>query len=116
VPRVWRTDANSLLVEPVDTPREWAFEPRRPVGAANLDHCFADWNGLAVLEWPDRHVTLRAERCSYLQVYTPAGRNFFCVEPQTAPPGALERGTGEAAVLAPGERLSMEMRLSPREA
>ena len=116
LPRVWRTDANSLLVEPIDTPAKWAFEPRRPVGAANLDHCFANWNGLVVLEWPDRHVTLRAERCSFLQVYTPAGRSFFCIEPQTAPPGALERGAGEAAVLAPGERLSMQMRLSLREA
>jgi len=115
LPRVWRTDAGSLPVEQVETSPEWAFEPRRPVGATNLDHCFAGWDGLAVLEWPDRRLTLRAVRCSCLQVYAPAGRDFFCIEPQTAPPGALERGAEEAAVLVPGERLSIEIRLSPGE-
>lgn len=115
LPRVWRTDTDSLPRERIETPAAWAFEPRRPVGATNLDHCFADWNGLACLDWPDRRLILRAARCSFLQVYTPAGRDFFCIEPQTAAPGALERGAGEAAVLAPGERLSIQMRLSPGE-
>lgn len=115
LPRVWRTDANSLPVEPIDTPPEWAFEPGRRVGLVSLDHCFADWNGVAFLEWPDRRLTLRAPPGSFLHVYAPAERGFFCIEPQTAPPGALERGAREAAVLAPGERLSIEVRLSPGE-
>lgn len=112
LPRVWRTDAEALPVEQIETPAEWVFEPSRPLRTVGLDHCFADWNGLAFLDWPDRRLALRAMGCSFLHVYTPAGRDFFCIEPQSAPPGALERDAGEAAVLAPGERLSIGMRLS----
>jgi aldose 1-epimerase len=115
LPRVWRTDTAALPLEQIETPSEWAFEPPRPIGTANLDHCFVDWNGVASLDWPDRHLTLRAARCPFLHVYSPPARNFFCIEPQTAPPGALERGAGEAAVLAAGERLAIEVRLLPGE-
>lgn len=115
LPRVWRADPAALPVEQIATPPEWAFEPRRRIGAQNLDHCFAGWNGAAALDWPDHRLVLQAAGCSFLHVYAPSGRDFFCIEPQTAPPGALERGAGEAALLAPEERLAIEVRLLPGE-
>jgi len=115
LPRVWRADAGSLPIEEIDTPADWAFEPARAVSAIPLDHCFAGWNGIATLTWPDRVVIVRASHCSFLHVYAPAGRDFFCIEPQTGPPGALGRGAGEAAVLAPGARLAIEVRIAPGE-
>ncbi|MGH8218217.1 MAG: aldose 1-epimerase [Steroidobacteraceae bacterium] len=115
LPRVWQTDSAALPIGQIDTPPQWALEPRRPLGAASLDHCFAQWNGVASLDWPDRRLTMRAAGCAFLHVYTPHGQDLFCVEPQTAPPGALERGAAEAAVLAGGERLSIEVRLCPGE-
>jgi galactose mutarotase-like enzyme len=42
-------------------------------------------------------------------VYAPAGRDFFCVEPQSAPAGALNRGADEATVVAPGERFEVQV-------
>lgn len=115
LPRVWRTDAGSLPIEQIDTPSAWSFDPGRLVDAVALDQCFAGWDGVVSLEWPDLRLTLRASRCPFLHIYTPQGQDFFCLEPQTAPPGALERGAGEAAALAPGERLAIEVHLLPGE-
>ncbi len=115
LPRVWRTDPASLPVEQIETPADWAFDPTRPVSDVALDHCFTGWDGNASIEWPDLRLTLRTTGCSYLHVYAPPTRDFFCVEPQSAPPGALERGADEAAVLAPGEHLVIEVHLAPGE-
>lgn len=109
LPRVWMTDAQALPTEETRTPTAWNFDPARAVSAVALDHGFAGWNGVALLSWPDRTVTLRAPDCRFLHVYTPAGRDFFCIEPQTAPPGALGRDPTEASIVAPGGRLSMRL-------
>lgn len=111
LPRVWRTDDTALPLEEIESPVEWRFDPGRPVRGVPLDHCFTGWNGVASLRWPDRTVRLRAAGCRFLHVYAPAASEFFCVEPQTGAPGALARG--DAAVLAPGERLAIHLHLSP---
>ena len=115
LPRVWRTDAASLPVEQIETPAAWTFNAGRSVGEVPLDHCFVGWDGIASMEWPDLRLTLRTSGCRFLHVYAPPAGDFFCVEPQSAPPGALERGAGEAAVLAPGEHLVIKLHLSPGE-
>lgn len=113
LPQVWRTDAAALPLEQIETPPAWRFESARPIKSAALDHCFAGWNGVASLRWPDRSVLVRAASCGFLHVFAPAARDFFCIEPQTAPPGALARAAREATVLAPGERLAIEVHLAP---
>jgi aldose 1-epimerase len=115
LPRVWLADDGALPTEEVETPRAWRFEPGRAVNAVTLDHCFAGWNGIASIRWPERRVILRASHCRFLHVYAPPGRDFFCVEPQNAPPGALVRRAGETSVLAPGERQSIRVHFSPGE-
>jgi aldose 1-epimerase len=112
LPRVWLTDGAALPVRETETPAAWRFEPARPVNAVPLDHSFSGWNGIASLRWPDRTVTLHARDCNYLHVYAPVDKDFFCVEPQTAAAGALGRNGGEAAVVAPGGRLAMRVRLA----
>ena len=109
VPRVWLTDQASLPVEEVATPVEWSFDRGRSIAAVALDNCFADWNQTAVLRWPDRRVGIRATNCPYLHVYAPPGRDFFCVEPQSAAAGALTRDRGEATVVAPGGRFEVQV-------
>jgi aldose 1-epimerase len=110
--RVWLTDGAALPVEEVEIPADWSFEPARAVQAVALDHGFSGWNGVARLSWPDHHVTISTSDCKFLHVYTPAGRDFFCVEPQNAAPGALGRGRGEPSIVAPGERLMIRVQLS----
>jgi aldose 1-epimerase len=109
LPRVWLTDDAVLPVSEAETPKAWRFEPAAAIGTVPLDHCFSGWNGHATLQWPDRTVTVRAGHCSYLHVYSPAARDFFCIEPQSAPPGALGRGAQEMNVVAPGERFSIRV-------
>ena len=113
LPRVWLTDSAALPVEETATPADWSFAPAgRAVQAVSLDHGFSGWDGVARLRWPDHTVTVRSSDCRFLHVYTPAGRDFFCVEPQTAPPGALTRNAREAAVVPPGERLAIQVHFS----
>lgn len=112
LPRVWLTDSATLPVRETNTPADWSFEPARPLQGVPLDHGFSGWNGVARLRWPDHTVTVRAPDCKFLHVYTPAGRDFFCIEPQTAAAGALGRDRGEAASVAPGERLAIRVQFS----
>lgn len=109
LPRVWLTDEAALPVKEVPTPSDWGFEPERAVSAIPLDHCFAGWDGIATLRWPDRCVTVRATHCHCLQIYAPPDKDFFCLEPQTAASGALLRNLGEFIVIAPGERSAIRV-------
>jgi aldose 1-epimerase len=109
LPRVWLADSAALPVNETATPVDWSFTSGRPVQAVALDHGFAGWDGVARLRWPDHMVTVRSPDCRFLHLYTPAGRDFFCVEPQTAAPGTLTRNPYEAAIVAPGERVAIRV-------
>ena len=113
LPRVWLADAQALPLEEVATPAQWSFDSGRAVQAVPLDHGFCGWDGIAVLTWPERSCTVRAAQCQFLHVYAPTGRDFFCVEPQTAAPGALGRNPTEAQVVAPGQRFAIRVLFEP---
>jgi aldose 1-epimerase len=69
------------------------------------DDCFTDLRRPPVLRWPGFLELSIASSCPDWVVYTvPAGA--LCVEPQTAPPDALNRG---AAIVVPGRPLIAEM-------
>ncbi len=108
LPRVWFTDGAALPVREAQTPAGWRFEPARAMNAVPLDHSFSGWNGIARLRWPDRTLTLSAGGCGSLHVYAPEGRDYFCIEPQTAAAGALRRNE-EAAVVAPAGRFAIRV-------
>ena len=88
---VWLPDAQMLPVQEIMTPADWAFDRPRSVARVALDHCFDHWDGTAVVRWPDRTLKLSASGARALHVYTPANAGFFCLEPQTAAAGALNR-------------------------
>jgi aldose 1-epimerase len=74
-----------------------------------LDNCFVGWDGVAEIEWPTHTLTMRTEPAlRYLQVYSPANEDRFCVEPQSAIPDAFNRdpATSGVCVLPPGADLS----------
>ncbi len=72
-----------------------------------VDHCYTGWTGAAVIGRADGDVVMTAEGASALHVYVPPGEDFFCAEPVTAMPDAVNRGA--AATLAPGERMAIGM-------
>lgn len=75
-----------------------------------VDHCYTGWRGTATIVRDDGDVVLSAGSAPALHVYVPPGEAFFCAEPVTAMPDAVNRG--EAATLAPGARMSIGMRIS----
>jgi aldose 1-epimerase len=78
-----------------------------------LDNCLVGWNGEAVIVWPTHGVRLTTQpRLQHLQIFSPPGADFFCVEPQTAMPDALNRDQPESGLvtLAPGASLRVVLR------
>ena len=112
LPRVWRTDPAALPLAEIATPADWSFDTARPVAAVPLDHCFAGWNGAATLYGPEQTIHLQASNCEFLHVYVPQGRDFFCLEPQSAAAGALGRGGAEVRIVPPGERRAISLRIT----
>jgi aldose 1-epimerase len=79
------------------------------------DHCYLDWDGVAFISFPGDgfRVAMRATGCSFLQVYAPDDE-FFCVEPQTGGPNALNRGPdGGVRILAPGAAATITVSFTP---
>jgi aldose 1-epimerase len=113
---VWLADAQALPVAEVRTPAEWSFDAPRRASQVELDHCFDHWDGSATMRWPDRVVKMSARGARALHVFTPSGRDFFCLEPQSAAAGALNRPSDGAAQLGPGERLELSVRFSVGQA
>jgi aldose 1-epimerase len=57
--------------------------------------------------------------CGFFHIFIPEGTDFFCAEPTTAMPNAVNRpepaGESGAKVLAPGAAVSMQMQLAIRK-
>lgn len=71
---------------------------------------------LHVLSWPDRTVTLRCSSAlSTVVVYSPPGKGFFCVEPATHPPDAINTEPSTLHRLPPGETLTVHIELAVSE-
>ena len=87
VGRMWRADADAMPTELVAPPPELVsggtgLSPDATV----LDNNFVGFEGRAVVEWPEwgARLSITADPIyACLVVYTPAGRDFFCVEPAT---------------------------------
>lgn len=50
----------------------------------DLDLCFGGWDGFAEILWPEEKRGLRitaSPELDHLVIFTPPGKNFFCVEP-----------------------------------
>lgn len=79
-----------------------------PVPDGPWDDCFTELAGPPSIEWAGALTLEIASDCPYVVVFTEP-RHGFCVEPQSAPPDALNLGL--AAVAAPGTPLQATMTL-----
>jgi aldose 1-epimerase len=111
-------------VDPSRPPEaEEALDAARAVDTLALDHCFDAEAAGATLHWPGHGRTLRLTGdgvLRFLIVYTPAGADFFCVEPVSHAPDALNSPLPEARtglrMLAPDETLEAWIRVEARSA
>lgn len=105
---MWEADRDLLPTREVPTPFDF---DRLAMDATRVDSCFTDWDGHAVIDWPElgRRMTIGGEP-GHLVVFSPQSPRVLCVEPQSMMPDAFNRGGG--AVLAPGQSLAVAMRLA----
>ena len=109
---VWFTgDALPTAHGPI--PTAWNHAEGRSVDREPLDNCFTGWDGVA-------HIPgMRIEAdpgLGNLQLFTPPGANFFCVEPMSHVPDAINRDLApdqSMTVLASGQTLTGSMIFVP---
>lgn len=116
---VWLTDEECLPTQHAKGGHfgDWSRGGRLP--NALIDHCYSGWNGTAEIEWPEEMLCLRlgaSQPLRWLHLYAPPGEDFFCIEPVSHMPDALNRPeprevTGRKT-LAPGETLAARVRLT----
>jgi aldose 1-epimerase len=116
---VWTTGADELPCEQRAVAGEAEFDRGRALAGDVLDACFAGWGGAARVTWPEHGLSLCVEAApplDHLQLYTPAGRDFFGLEPVSNMPDAINRLDTTAGqglqILAPGQTVSATIRLT----
>ncbi len=102
-------------------PAKWGFDPAHKVGSVDLDHGFAGWRGAAEIVWDGHPARLRVTASAdgrFLQIYAPPGADFFCLEPMSSMPDAVNwKGGAEESglcLLAPGATAALECQFSIR--
>jgi aldose 1-epimerase len=104
----WDSDASGLPVRSVAQPGIDA-----DVAHLNFDNCFAGWRGAARLRDEKLSVKVTSSE-SYLVVYTPQDKPYYCVEPVSHLSNAIHMADPAAHGLrsvAPGETFEAWMRL-----
>ncbi|MCC6718245.1 MAG: aldose 1-epimerase [Acetobacteraceae bacterium] len=116
---VWLHDAARIPTRRVDVPPQWDHRHGLTVGRVTLDHCFAAWNGLARIVWPEHELALSIAADPVFRhaiVYIPDGQDFFAFEPVSNMTDGINRidGTTEhgMAILRPGEQIAGTIRFT----
>lgn len=115
---VWANGADALPERHGKVPPEWQHSAFLPVAQSRLDNCFTGWDRRADIQAGPASLRIEASAVfRHLQVFTPHWADFFCVEPVTHVPDAVNRPGLPADqamhVLAPGEVLEGTIRLTP---
>lgn len=115
---VWDTGADQLPSRHRAPPEDWRHCRPRPIAGSRLDHCFTGWTRDAEIHAGPASLHIEASAAfSQLQVFTPSWADFFCIEPVSHIPDAINRSDlpdAEAMnILQPNETLSGSVRLMP---
>lgn len=91
-PGAWENGPDTLPLRHGPVPPDWSFSPARPVASVQLDNCFTGWTRSADINAGRASLRIEAsEVFANLQVFTPPSGDFFCVEPVTHSPDAINR-------------------------
>jgi aldose 1-epimerase len=107
----WENGADSLPSHHMEVPPAWQHSEPRKIATSQLDNCFTGWDRSAtILAGPASLHIEAGEPFRQAHVFTPSWADFFCVEPVSHVPDAINRPglPAEQAmhVLLPGETLS----------
>lgn len=113
---VWLNTIDHLPGDRQPVAAEWRFTPERTLGQPGLDNAFVGWEDAARITWPSRGLALAIgadPAFGHLVVFTPEARPFFCVEPVSHVPNAINMAAvpdNGLRVLAPGEAMRADVR------
>jgi aldose 1-epimerase len=86
---VWLSGEDPIPTEhTTNFPPTWDYNTLAPLDGPLIDNCFTGWNGKAVIDYPDRRlsITMVMPDCNgYTLLYRPPGLDYFCLEPITHP-------------------------------
>ena len=112
----WRPALNSSLLEPGEVSIERNFSSGRALAEIDIDHVFSLGAPTLNINWPSHRVRISSSPPTrFATVYHPTSADFFCVEPITHLPGALNHsdpfeGTG-LSLLRPGDEMGLRIEL-----
>jgi aldose 1-epimerase len=112
---VWLSGADPIpTAHSGDFPPTMDYNAPAPLEGPLIDHCYTGWDGEAVIDYPDRELTVTmqmADSNGYSLFYRPPGGDFFCLEPITQPIDAFHMpGRPGLVFLARGETLTLRAR------
>jgi aldose 1-epimerase len=121
VDAMWATDAEVMPTALVDADPRLGGAHGLPVADVMLDNAFTGWHRQATITWPERRARLLLDAdapLGFLVVYSPAGRDYFCVEPVSHCTDAFNlaaQGRADTGMLTlqAGASVSAIMRLRP---
>jgi len=113
---VWLSGDDMIPSPPVIVPEDMDLRHMRHVDELRLDYAFNVGATVQTFEWPKLKLVQAADPIfQNLIVYVPKGENFFCVEPATHAPDAVNAPLGDDVTglkwLAQGETLRGTIRL-----
>jgi aldose 1-epimerase len=115
---VWLADPEMLPTRPAPSGEVRDWGAGAPLEAPDLiDNCYSRWGGAADIRLPDQGLAVRLTAdapLGWLHVYSPPGQPFFCVEPVSHRPNALNAANplAEGVIsIAPGRQLQASMRI-----
>ncbi|HEY0424539.1 MAG TPA: aldose 1-epimerase [Rhodopila sp.] len=89
---VWENDAGALPLRHGPPQPGWLHRRPRFIRDSRLDNCFTGWNGSADIQAGPAGLRIEASFVfRQLQVFTPSWADFFCVEPVSHVPDAVNR-------------------------
>lgn len=90
---------------------DWS-KPASVDGDSLIDNAYVGWSGTATISRGDGvKLVLTGQDAPYLHFYRPPGEQFFCLEPVSHLPDAVNRPAGMEA-LAPGAKRSLAMAIA----
>jgi len=114
---VWLSGDDMIPTPPVTIPEDMDLRQPRHVDDLQLDYAFNVGATVQAFEWQNLKLVQTADPIfQNLIVYVPTGENFFCVEPATHAPDAVNAALGDDVTglkwLAKGETLRGTIKLN----
>jgi aldose 1-epimerase len=88
----WENGSDALPLRHGTPPADWLHTEPRPIAQSRLDTCFTGWDGTADIQAGPASLRIEASAAfRHLQVFTPSWADFFCIEPVSHIPDAINR-------------------------